>query len=166
MGTSGAPSALTYTGSVINSALGDLFDFGTLTYFNGAINAGSGADSVDLSVEIMLTQPDDIMNSFTFDLSLINTLNTGDANASADIVNFDNSVASEFFTFGGVQYTLEFLGFGTPSGDGFTVENSFSVLEDGTANVQLFGRITAVSEPSIVAILALCLIGIGIRRFK
>jgi hypothetical protein len=91
----------------------------------------------------------------------------------ADIVNFDNSVPSNFFSSEGVDYTLEFLGFRTLTGSGFTVEDSFRVLENDSASVDLVGRIT--STPSAVPVPAavwlfgsglLGLYGIGKQRKK
>jgi hypothetical protein len=164
------PSSLGYTGTSFNVNDNDAFVFGSLDYFNGSIPADTGADSVDLSVMLSFSSPLAMIENFVFDLALINTLNTSDPNASADIVNFDNTVSSNFFSADGIDYTLEFLGFGTLSGSGFTVEDSFRVLEGGSANVNLVGRITstpgaAVPEPATLLLFGLGFLGlIGASR--
>lgn len=163
------PSSLDFTGKGFDTDENDLFDFGTLDYFNGAIAAGTQADTVDLSVALQFTSPTNNIENFVFDLSLINTANTGDQSDSADIVNFDNTVATNFFSFGGFDYTLEFLGFGAVTDGGFVVEDSFRVFEGASAGVNLFGRITStpgveVTEPATLGLLSLGLAGLVLGR--
>ena len=144
---SGQPGSLGYKGAPLDVNENDEFVFGTLNYFNGTTNSGSDANTVDLDVSLNFTSPSSITEDFTFNLGIENTPNTSsDPNENADIVNFDNTVPSNFFTSDGVDYTLEFLGFGTLDGAGFTVEDSFRVLENESAKVDLVGRIT--STPS------------------
>lgn len=144
------PSSLGFAGTSFDNDENIAFTFGTLSYFNGTIAGGTEANSVDLSVILNFTSPASLAESFQFDLSLINTTNTSDPNASADIVNFDNTVPSNFFSVAGVDYTLEFLGFGLLTGSGFVVQDSFRVLEGGSASVDLVGRIT--STPGVVPV--------------
>jgi hypothetical protein len=163
------PSSLGFVGAAFDEDENDAFTFGTLNYFNGANQPGTTADAVDLSVELTFTSPAAFMEGFVFDLGLINTPNTSDQNASADIVNFDNTVPSNFFSFDGTDYTLEILGFGTLTGGGFTLENSFRVFEGDSATVELIGRITstpsAVPVPSAVWLFGSALIGfVGMSR--
>lgn len=152
-------SSLDYTGASFDVDENIDFIFGTLDYYNGTIPLGTQADAVDLSVNLDLTAPSAISENFVFDLSLINTPNnTGTAAGDADIVNFDNTVPSNSFSYAGVDYTLEFLGFGTLTGSGFTIADSFNVYENDSASVNLVGRITSsVPEPS-----TLLLLGLGI----
>lgn len=162
------PSSLGYTGSLFDVNENDSFMFGSLNYYNGAIASGTGANSIDLSIVLDFISPSGFSESFTYDLGLINTPNSSDPNASADIVSFDNTVPSNIFSLVGVDYTLEFLGFGTLSGSGFTIEDSFLVLENASASVDLVGRITSVSvsEPQTTLLLLLGLAGIAMATRK
>jgi hypothetical protein len=142
-------SSLGYVGGSFDVNENESFVFGTLNYSNGTIFSATGATAVDLSAELNLTTPSTMTENFTFNLGLINTSNTSDANASADIVNFDNSVPTNLFSYEGTDFTLEFLGFGSLNGGGFTIEDSFRVLEDDNATVDLVGRITSTPGAAI-----------------
>lgn len=146
--TTGSPaSSLDYTGRSFDIDENDRFVFGTLNYFNGNIESQTGATSVDLNVGLNFTSPFTNTENFTFNLGLINTQNNADPDSSADIVNFDNTVPSNFFSSGGLDFTLEFIGFGTLTGSGFTIKDSFRVLETESATVDLVGRITSTPTP-------------------
>ncbi len=154
-------SSFKYDGKHFAVNENDRFVFGTLTYFNGTISRGTGAKSVDLDVSLDFVSPSGIDENFIFDLGLINTTNTKNANRSADIVNVGSSRSYNFFSASGVDYTLEFLGFSNLAGAGFVVGNSFRVLENETARIDLVGRIT--SSPSAVPVpAAVWLFGSGI----
>lgn len=145
-----------------------MFSFGTLSYYNGTIDAGTGADAVDLNVTASFTAPSGITGSFLYNLGLINTPNVSDPNANADFVQFQTTIPSNTFISNGIEYTLEFLGFGSISEDGFTTVNAFHVLEGARAKAELYGRITesvipAVPEPETYAML---LVGIGLIGFQ
>jgi len=162
------PSSLGYAGNLFSVETDDVFSFGTLSYFNGTVYPGTEAYSVDLSVALSLTIPSGITQDFLYDLALINTPNTGDPNASADIVNFAGTQPDTFFTVDGVNYTLEFLGFGEITGPGFTTIDNFHVLEGRSASAQLLGRITVASvpEPTSLVLTGLGLAGLGFSRRK
>lgn len=149
-GTGNPPSSLDYAGTSFNEDENNAFVFGTLTHTNGVISIPTRADTVDLSVTLNFTSPTVLSESFLFNLSLITTPNTGTPDENADIVNFDNTVPSNFFSHNGIDYTLEFLGFGTLTGSGFTIADSFRVLEGGSASVDLVGQIT--STPAVVPV--------------
>ncbi len=170
--SSDVSSRLGYSGSLFSINENDEFIFGTMTYFNGTIVNGTGATGVDLDVSLSFGTPSGLEEDFAFNLGLINSPNSSDPIASADYVNFDNSVSSNFFTSDGVDYTLEFLGFGSLAGGGFTEESSFHIFENEGAQVDLIGRITStpgtpsVPEPSILFMLlpALGMLSVKYRK--
>jgi len=141
------PSSLSFTGNTFNSQTDQVFSFGTLTFFNGTVVSGTQANTVDLNVTLSFTAPSGINQDFSYNLGLINTPNTSNADASADIVQFQTIFPSTSFISGGIDYTLEFLGFGNITGSGFSTVNQFYVREGSTASASLLGRVTSVVSP-------------------
>ena len=161
-GVGSPPNSLGFAGLAFATDTETVFSFGTLTYYNGSISAGTEANAVDLAVTLSLTTPAGITTPFAFNLQILNTPNTGDPIASADIVNFPSFFPSTVFDYDGVAHTLEIVGFGAVSGSGYTTSSSFNVLEGSTASTQLLGRVTSdvsnvVPEPG-----SLGLMGLGI----
>lgn len=191
-GDGSSPSKLSFAGNPFSVNTDDIFSFGTLYYVNGAIADGTQADTVDLNVAINFSSPSGIIENFIYNLGLINTPNTGDPMANADIVNLPNSVPDTFFTVDGIDYTLEFMGFGETSGWGFiTTAENFHVQErltasyqfsmakislnsnrevGGFASAKMFGRITPVEpvpESATMLLLGIGLVGLaGFGRKK
>ena len=165
-------SEMIFTGAPISTSTETLFKLGTLFYHNGTIYADTGADTVDLAVKLNLTSPAGVNQEFLYNMQLINTPNTDDPNASADYVKFPTTFPATSFNAGGVDYTLELLGFGNVIGNGFTGINELHVLEESSASADLFGRVTAhtpgaTPEPTSLALLAtggLPLLGLLRRR--
>jgi hypothetical protein len=153
---SGTPSTLLFTPIIFSGDSNQVFSIGKLDYFNGAIAGGSGADSVDLSVDIAFSSGPTINRTASF--SLINTTNTSDPIASADIVSLVSGgfTLSSFNVFEGqsasadllVKFTtsgndIQIVGFGNPSGDGF-VTGGTSVPEPFTILGSLIGGTAAL----------------------
>jgi PEP-CTERM motif len=163
---SGPQNSLSFSGEAFAIETGDVFSFGSLAYYNGTIYSGTEANSVGFNVALALTTPV-AMENFDFYFALINSPNTSDPVASADIVQLASSFAPQSFSYAGYDYTLEFLGFGSIAGPGLvSTIDQFHVLEGGTASAQLLGRITvadveAVPEPGTLALVGLGFVGLG-----
>jgi hypothetical protein len=124
------------------------FSIGTLTYHNGTIQGGTGADSVTLSAPISLTAPVAAgPTAITASLGLINTPNSTDPIASADVVDLSASIAPvKVTTSGGLPITVQPVGFGNATTGGFTQVNRFSVLEGASATADMFAQIASPCE--------------------
>lgn len=153
------PSALWFQPLAISNAVPETsFDMGYLFYRNGTIKSNSGASWVDLALTLSFSQPlgqDPI--SLVFGNELVNTTNTSDKFASADIVSLKNlSAPLNFKDSAGNQYYLE-LTFKVDSDtiDGtLSTQDKFHVFEGTQGRATLLGRFTvdpaspAVPEPS------------------
>ncbi len=164
-GTGTPPSGLDCAGESFNTNTGVFFDVGEITYFNGAINAGTGADSVDLSLSLAFTDPSGISENFIYLLSLVNTPNTGTAQEQADIVQFPVVLPTQSFNIGGLLYTLA-LEVGEVTTGGFSTQTTFSVEEGASATATLRGKVTIAQVPvtGSLALLVIGLAGVGLTR--
>lgn len=108
----GDPSSLTFAGSAFDTKPDTVFKLGRLTFHNGTIASGTGADKVDLTLDIGFDPVPEKNFKLKSTMNIINTLNTSDPVASADTV-----------TIGGFSFT-------------------FNVLEGQTASVDLMGKLT------------------------
>ncbi|MEM0895732.1 MAG: choice-of-anchor K domain-containing protein [Verrucomicrobiota bacterium] len=127
------------------------FEIGTITYYNGTIYSGTGADSVDLNVELAFGGGGE-SREFEFTLDLINVANDENAHsggslawASADYVYLDDVQSTVSQSLGGEEYEL-ILEFGETTSDGLSTIDSFYVLEEGLATGTLYGTLVRV-EP-------------------
>jgi len=137
---------------------GEYFDIGSLYYRNGTIKSGTGASSVDLSLNLNFTNPSGIAPiSVVFTNDLINTSNSGDQVASADIVSLRNlSAPLDFSDAAGNRYYLEltFKVDQTTIDGTLSTQEQFRVFEGGQGRADLLGRFTTtpisapVPEPS------------------
>ena len=129
----------------------EVFSLGNLSYFNGTIAGGTGANSVQLDVTAAVTSPV-ATNPATFPspFTLVNSPNTDDPIASADSVFLPRNLPPVVTnTPGNYPITLEIPGFGQTTGSGFSTVNQFFVLEGGTASANLLGRLVPACEPIV-----------------
>ncbi|MEM1296762.1 MAG: choice-of-anchor K domain-containing protein [Verrucomicrobiota bacterium] len=136
------PSWMLFNGASFHEVnANERFMVGELTYFNGTIFTGSGADSVDLAVELAFNDSDS--RDFSFTLDLVNTENTDDPWASADYVHLDNVHSAVSQSLGGTDYQLV-LEFGETTEQGFSTIDNFHVFEGGTATGVLYGTLVPI----------------------
>jgi hypothetical protein len=165
---------LVFNGSSFSGTIGTPFMVGTLFFTNGAINLGSEATSVDLSLSTAFTQPGSLPTvTSTFTLGLVTTPNTSDPLASADYVNLPTSFVPTVFNIGGTDYTVELTGFQNVVGDGFLASNSSQLhVEEGlSAHADLYAEVTSqipsgVPEPSTWAMMLLGFAGVGFMAYR
>lgn len=160
--------------SPINAQTETDFKLGTLTYFNGTTELGTNPDTIDLTINLTLSDPNVGSQDFNYQLGLKSTPNdSGSKAGDADYVYLPTTFPSHAFNLGGVLYTLEVLGFRNATSNGSVGEvdtREFHVKEGKTASAELWGRVTAhfpgapgVPEPaSIVSAAVAGLIGLGI----
>ena len=145
------PSWLLFNGAAFYDVNPDeRFEIGSLTYYNGTILSGTGADSVDLDIELAFGGGGGETRDFNFTLDLVNVVNDEHAHsgtdlawASADYVYLNDLASSVTQTLGGVEYEL-ILEFGETSSEGFSTIDSFYVLEEGLATGTLYGTLVQV----------------------
>ena len=158
-------SGLGFTGaappdSIFN--IGDAFEIGQLRHFNNPIYAPA-ATSVDLDISLSFSDPEGLNDEFDFAFTINETPNTtGGSPGDDDFIFFPSSYASSVFEIGGVNYTLQLLGFGS---DASNLVNQFQSPEGGTNAVRLWGQITTpssapVPEPSTILLVGTGLLGI------
>ena len=145
------------------------FDLAHLHYRNGTIKTTTGATAVDIAMTLAFSQPlgiDPI--SVVFGTELINSVNTSDPVASADIVSLRDFVEPlDFFDSYGNRYYME-LTFQVDQNtiDGtLSTQDEFRVFEGGQGSATLLGKFTTtpvgftgqivVPEPSSAMIGAL-----------
>lgn len=142
------------------------FLIGDFSYRNGSTFNSIGIDGVDLSIDLAITSPLGLLDTFAFDFSITNTPNTsGDPVLDGDIVTVTSSFSPTIFSYLGTDYTLELLGFSTDGGASITTD--FSSPEGAIAAAGVYGRITQnfdVPEPSILAMMGIGLLGFMFRR--
>lgn len=126
---------------------GTEFLLGTLRHFNNTIQIPT-ANAVDLAINLDLEG----LGTQTFDFTMLidettNNLDPcpyGDTQPCADSITWANAFAPQTFSQGGINYTLELLGFGA---GGTTTQ--FISDEARTNSAELYARITEVPNPNV-----------------
>ena len=154
--------------------LGEIFQVGQLGHFNNVVALGTAASAVNLSLSLNFDNPA-ATQSFNLNLQIEETPNAGSCayfsiTPCADKISISETSLSNQFSVGGIDYTLQLLGFSlTPGGAPI---NEFISQERGTNEALLFAKITAepVPEPATVAGTALWLLAarwaVGNKRKK
>lgn len=129
----------------------DPFLIGNFEYRNGSTSQSSsiGINGIDLEVTMNLLTPLALSESFTFDFSITNTVNsTGNPVLDGDIVTVTSSFSDTTFFYDGIEYTLQLLGFSSDGGT--TIRTDFSSPEGNGANpatAGVYARITSEIPP-------------------
>ncbi len=162
---SGDPSSLSFAGAAFDTKPDTVFKLGTLTFHNGTILSGSGADSITFNALLNFDNIPEKNFTLSSVFNLVNTLNTNDPIASADQV----SIGSWGYTFNVLEgntasvdvlakltTTLSGTAAGVESGAALSSEEGFDPSPDYILTVVSlsnptsggFVTTTAVPEPS------------------
>ncbi len=157
--------------------LGEIFQIGQLRHFNNVVSGGTAASAVNLSLFLNFDNPV-ATQSFNLNLQIDETPNQGTCayfsiTPCADKISISETSLSNQFSVGGIDYTLQLLGFSlTPGG---VPINQFISQEGRTNQALLFAKVTAaepepVPEPATLAGTALWLLAarwaVGNKRKK
>jgi hypothetical protein len=140
------------------------FNIGKLTYRNGSSFAGSNFNGdFPLLVALNFTNPASVNPTFNYLFNILNTTNTGDPVGDSDRLRFSTAgLSSNSFNVGGVDYTLQLLGFSNDNGT--TIINEFLSPENATATANLYGKITTTNVPTPALLPGL--IGLGATAWR
>lgn len=153
------PSKLTYSGTNFNTDVDNTFIAGYLNFYNGKINAGTQAESVDLSLTLNFTSPSSFSETFNYGFSLDNVVNP-----TGDTTTFLSSVPTKFYSYAGTDYYFELLGFGIHTQNGIQLIDEIFLKEGKDKTVKLLGQFTSMpSEVPLPA--AVWLFGSGLMGF-
>ena len=128
---------------------GERFQIGNLSYYNGSIVADTGAESVNLGLDLNF----DISGvtaatTLDFNLELINVPNYEDPNdpwRDADYVKLANPIASETLIFNDIEFQFQ-IEFGETTADGISYFDEFHVLEAKDASTKVYGTLIEIGE--------------------
>ncbi len=143
--------------SGLTFAPSQVFRVGRFRHYNNPITASTTMKSVDLAIGLNFSDPTGVSATLNYTINLEETPNNGDCdygpqygNDCHDRVWFDDTIPDQSFIIGGVEYTLEIVGF--QSSQTYNPNNppinEFITEEDETNTAYLFGRII-LAEPAI-----------------
>ncbi|MEM1169904.1 MAG: choice-of-anchor K domain-containing protein [Cyanobacteria bacterium P01_H01_bin.35] len=148
-----------YDGLGFSTGVNTQFVIGDLTYQNGSTYNSFNGD-FPLEINLSFTNPFNNTENLNYSFNILNTPNiTGDSVLDGDKLKFQaNGFTSDYFNFGGVNYTVKLIGFSSDGGNTFVSE--FNSPEDSVANAMLYAQITRVDVPEPTAIFGLGLVGV------
>jgi prepilin-type N-terminal cleavage/methylation domain-containing protein len=140
---SGVENVLTYKrNNLANVAPNTTFTLGDLTLLNGTTFNDSEATAATLAVTLNFASPN-VSTTVNINFGLINTDNSPDRLASADIVELRTPNAGTVITIDGVNYQLELSWVTLDPSAGVVSGNQFLIFEGGSAKAELRGRLVA-----------------------
>jgi prepilin-type N-terminal cleavage/methylation domain-containing protein len=135
------PNVFTFNtpGSFAGIAPNAQFAIGQLVYHNGTIYSGTGSTSLDLKLNITLTNPQVATTTVDIPLSLDNTANSGNGNnaLSADTATLASPVTNYSIVINGVTYTLRVFFGNIDVTQGYVSGNTLGVWEGATGTVNI-----------------------------
>ena len=143
-------SSLAYNGVAFGGiAAGERFQIGTFDYYNGKVLDGTGATSIDLTIDLALDINGTTYNPyFDFAFDLVNVQNAEDPNnpwPDADYVSIRDSRSSRTLVVGDFEYEFR-IDFGESTANGFALFDEFHVLEEMDASVNTYGTFIKLGE--------------------
>ena len=161
---------LSFAGQNFTTEPESVFTLGTLTYFNGTTLIGTTPTSVELNINLSITDPVTLNNDFKFHLDLVSTPNTNDPRESADYVYLPSMYSGTTFSINGTDYTLKLFFKQSESDEGFTEIDKFYVLENCEASAEILGVITTDIHPAPIPgaiwLLGSALLGLVFKKIQ
>ncbi len=130
---------------------GEQFEIGTLSYYNGSVVSGTGANQISFSSNLNFNLGGFAASTtFNFEFELINTVNANVASdpwPDADYVKISNSSASQLFTINGIDFKFQ-INFGETTPHGLATFSEFHVLENKSSTTKMYGTLIEVGPVS------------------
>jgi hypothetical protein len=131
-----------FDGAEFTATTEESFPLGTLSYRNGNVYPWSAFDG-DFTFDLALVADETAttLQTVEFDFNILNTPNnTGDPVLDGDRLRFSASNPTQAFTFKGIDYQLELVGFSDDGGQ--TIISEFNAPEQTTAQATLYAKMT------------------------
>lgn len=137
------PSTVGFEGASFSGVEpGEVFKVGDITYFNGTISGGTGAEAVAFEVEIGFNNDRSV--KFQIPVELVNVPNGGEGTLpedAADYLRIPNDGIVQDIRLYGEDYRVAIAFGGSTETGGETSLTEFHVWEDNTATAEVFAAI-------------------------
>jgi hypothetical protein len=138
---SGVENVLTFRQRPFNNIQPDVFfTLGDLTLLNGTTYNDSEATGAVLQVDLTFSDPA-VTQTLDINFGFINTDNSLDRLASADIVQINNPSINTSIVVDGISYRVELQWFTLDPGAGVVDGNQFLVFEGASARAELRAKL-------------------------